>query len=67
MTCPHTNRVIDGVYSIKSVPVAASWYCADCRTNGATPWGDATDAQREQARLAEDALRPRSPEMMGRK
>ena len=65
LICPHPSKVIDGIYrmDIHHPPVAVAWTCEICRTSGATPWAEATFPERQQAHLAEMALRPASPEM----
>ena len=67
MTCPHRNKVIDGFYRAGGKRVGIGWTCLAiaCRTSGIIPIDEATHAQISEAYLAEDALRPESPEMMG--
>jgi hypothetical protein len=65
MTCSHLRRVIDGFYWSGGKRVGIGWTCLTyaCRTSGAIPIDQATHSQVTEAYMAEDALRPESPEM----
>lgn len=52
MTCPHSSKRIDGIYWL-GAPYAVAWTCNVCKTSGGTPWNQATDAEREEARKRE--------------
>jgi hypothetical protein len=64
--CLHPSKVIDGFYWSGGKRVGIGWTCLTqaCRTSGAIPINEATRSQMAEAYLAEDALRPESPEMM---
>ena len=66
MTCIHPVKVIDGFYWSCGKRVAVGWTCLTptCGTSGLISIDEATHTQTAEAYLAEDALRPRSPEMM---
>lgn len=66
MKCPHSTKVIDGFYYSGGKRVGIGWTCLAtvCRTSGIIDIKKADHAQISEAYLAEDALRPRSPEMM---
>jgi hypothetical protein len=55
VTCPHPEKIINGVYAHRYTPVAVSWSCTTCSTSGAIPWADATPEMRREATLAEMA------------
>ncbi len=59
------NLPIIGIqYGIDESPALILWNCP-CGTTRAIKWASATLPERQQAHLAEMALRPRSEEMMG--
>jgi hypothetical protein len=64
--CLHPSKVIDGFYRSGGKRVGIGWTCLTqaCRTSGIIPIDKVTQSQMAEAYLAEDALRPESPEMM---
>ena len=70
MTCHHPSLFISGVWREHGPFGKEQFIMQDCPVCGSTlsfalKWDDGTDAQRQQAHLADLALRPNSPEMMG--
>ena len=58
------NPPIIGIQcGIDDVPALILWNC-DCGSTRAIKWSEATPEQRRIAQDVEDAVRPRSPEMM---
>jgi hypothetical protein len=57
MTCDHRVKNITGVYENKGGPVAVGWDCPICRTSGAILWAKASEPQRAEAILVEQARR----------
>jgi hypothetical protein len=66
MKCAHANKVIDGFYRVGGKRIGVGWTClyGPCGTSGIIDMEKADHTQISQAYLAEEALRPESPEMM---
>jgi len=65
--CGHVDLspTITGIYTLKvGVPYGVGYTCKGCGTDGMILWADTTQSQRRAAQHVEDAVRPKSPEMM---
>jgi hypothetical protein len=70
--CGHVDLspTITGVYTLPGKDgepetyFGAGYTCKGCGTDGMVLWRDTTQEQRRAALDAEDAVRPKSPEMM---
>lgn len=65
--CGHINPdpLFVGIQEgLEGEPALALWNCRECGSTRAIKWADLTDRQRAAVQDVEDALRPRSPEMM---
>ena len=57
------NPIPIAIQEDRGVPLLILHNCPFCHSTRAIPWHMATDAIRAAAQLAEDAVRPKSPEM----